>query len=72
MKDVWSELAKQQPPERVGHRAYARQQSAMYARMEIDGRAKLKAAGYGILLEEDGKILADHILAQRKADRMAL
>jgi hypothetical protein len=70
MKEVWNLLAEQQPHEKPGHQAYARQKSAMYKHMENDGREKLKAAGYGALLEEDGMTLVDHILAQRQADRI--
>jgi hypothetical protein len=68
MKEIWNELSRGQPDDRLGHKAYACQKSAIYARMEADARAKLRAAGYGALLEDNGKTLAEHVLAQRQVN----
>ncbi|KAJ7845179.1 hypothetical protein B0H13DRAFT_1908520 [Mycena leptocephala] len=60
MESVWVLLADMQPPEAHGSKAYARQKVAI-------GRDKIKAVGYGQLLDETADVVA-LIEAERKTE----
>ncbi|KAJ7852712.1 hypothetical protein B0H13DRAFT_1904487 [Mycena leptocephala] len=67
MESVWVLLADMQPPEAHGSKAYARQKVAMYARRKSEAETKIKAVGYGQLLDETADVVA-LIEAERKTE----
>ncbi|KAJ7922159.1 hypothetical protein B0H13DRAFT_1525370, partial [Mycena leptocephala] len=58
MESVWVLLADMQPSEAHGSKAYARQKAAMYARRKSEAETKIKAVGYGQLLDETADVVA--------------
>lgn len=67
MESVWGQLAEIQPSEAHGAKAYARQKAAMHARRRTEAEAKIKAVGYGQLLDETANVIA-LIEEERKTD----
>ena len=67
MESVWVLLADMQPSEAHGSKAYARQKAAMYARRKSEAETKIKAVGYGQLLDETADVVA-LVEAERKTE----
>jgi hypothetical protein len=77
MADVWQTLSTRErhskadeTKDETGRTAYAKQKSAMFREMECHAKDIFRSAGYGKLVDhlidqQEGKILADFVLAER-------